>query len=227
MMWARRQWSRRRQEAWRWRSRVVYSSFSSSSSIPREKVDCVVVGAGVVGLAVARALSMPTPMQRGWGRRRRRSREVLVLEAASDIATGTSSRNSEVIHAGIYYPQSSLKVCSIQTIGVPNAPLLRKQRRRTYVCSLMQCIASFCIVLYVIKLHVFSILYVYMTIFFVCNMLASQAKNHTYACMHIPCSIYPFAFNLCIAYELHVLNLCTRPCSMSTKCCVFTGPAVC
>jgi L-2-hydroxyglutarate oxidase LhgO len=61
-----------------------------------EQVDCVVVGAGVVGLAVARALALA-------------GREVLVLEAAEAIGTGTSSRNSEVIHAGIYYPQGSLK----------------------------------------------------------------------------------------------------------------------
>lgn len=61
-----------------------------------EKVDCVVIGAGVVGLAVARALA-----QRG--------RETLVLEAESDVGTGISSRNSEVIHAGIYYPPGSAK----------------------------------------------------------------------------------------------------------------------
>ena len=61
-----------------------------------EKVECVVVGAGVVGLAVARALAL-------------QGREVLVLEAARGIGTGTSSRNSEVIHAGIYYPRGSLK----------------------------------------------------------------------------------------------------------------------
>ncbi|MDO9358936.1 MAG: NAD(P)/FAD-dependent oxidoreductase [Polaromonas sp.] len=61
-----------------------------------EKVDCVVIGAGVVGLAVARALAL-------------QGREVMVLEAATTIGTGTSSRNSEVIHAGIYYPQGSLK----------------------------------------------------------------------------------------------------------------------
>ena len=59
-------------------------------------VDCVVIGAGVVGLAVARALAL-------------QGREVMVLEAASAIGTGTSSRNSEVIHAGIYYPAGSLK----------------------------------------------------------------------------------------------------------------------
>ena len=61
-----------------------------------EKIDCVVIGAGVVGLATARALAL-------------QGREVMVLEAASSIGTGTSSRNSEVIHAGIYYPQGSLK----------------------------------------------------------------------------------------------------------------------
>ncbi len=60
-----------------------------------ETVDCVVVGAGVVGLAAARALAA-------------RGREVLVLEAAEGIGTETSSRNSEVIHAGIYYPAGSL-----------------------------------------------------------------------------------------------------------------------
>ena len=61
-----------------------------------ESLDCVVVGAGVVGLAVARALALA-------------GREVVVLEAAEGIGTGTSSRNSEVIHAGIYYPKGSLK----------------------------------------------------------------------------------------------------------------------
>ena len=61
-----------------------------------DQVDCVVVGAGVVGLAVARALAL-------------QGREVLVLEAANAIGTGTSSRNSEVIHAGIYYTPGSLK----------------------------------------------------------------------------------------------------------------------
>ncbi len=61
-----------------------------------ERVDCVVIGAGVVGLAVARALAMA-------------GREVLVLESEAAIGTATSARNSEVIHAGIYYPQGSLK----------------------------------------------------------------------------------------------------------------------
>ncbi len=59
-------------------------------------VDCVVVGAGVVGLAVARALALA-------------GREVLVLEACSAIGTQTSARNSEVIHAGMYYPTDSIK----------------------------------------------------------------------------------------------------------------------
>jgi L-2-hydroxyglutarate oxidase LhgO len=60
-----------------------------------DKVDCVVVGAGVIGLAVARRLAQA-------------GREVVVLEAAEGIGTVTSSRNSEVIHAGIYYKAGSL-----------------------------------------------------------------------------------------------------------------------
>src|ERR1700740_1597795 len=61
-----------------------------------DKVECVVVGAGVVGLAVARALALA-------------GREVVILDAEDAIGTHTSSRNSEVIHAGIYYPKGSLK----------------------------------------------------------------------------------------------------------------------
>src|SRR5579864_1262616 len=61
-----------------------------------ERIDCVVIGAGVVGLAAARALALA-------------GREVLVLEATRTIGSGISSRNSEVIHAGIYYPTGSLK----------------------------------------------------------------------------------------------------------------------
>ncbi len=60
-----------------------------------ESVDVVVAGAGVVGIAVARALA-------------RAGREVIVLDAAEGIGTGVSSRNSEVIHAGIYYAKDSL-----------------------------------------------------------------------------------------------------------------------
>ncbi len=72
-----------------------------------EHVECIVVGAGVVGLAVARALA-------------RRGREVLVLEAQSSIGTGVSSRNSGVIHAGIYYAHGSLKA----QLCVPGRDLL-------------------------------------------------------------------------------------------------------
>ena len=61
-----------------------------------ESVDCVVIGAGVVGLAVARAVA-------------RNGREVLILEAEEAFGSVTSARNSEVIHAGIYYPHGSLK----------------------------------------------------------------------------------------------------------------------
>jgi L-2-hydroxyglutarate oxidase LhgO len=61
-----------------------------------DRIEVIVVGAGVVGLAIGRALA-------------RDGREVLVLEAERHFGTGTSSRNSEVIHAGIYYPAGSLK----------------------------------------------------------------------------------------------------------------------
>ena len=59
-------------------------------------IECIVLGAGVVGLAVARELALA-------------GHDVLVIEQAEAIGTGTSSRNSEVIHAGIYYPAGSLK----------------------------------------------------------------------------------------------------------------------
>lgn len=59
-------------------------------------VDCLVIGAGAVGLAIGRALA-------------RAGREVIVAEACNGIGQGISSRNSEVIHAGIYYPHGSLK----------------------------------------------------------------------------------------------------------------------
>lgn len=61
-----------------------------------EQVDAVVVGAGVVGLAVARALA-------------RRGLETLVLERETAVGTGCSARSSEVIHAGLYHPTGSLK----------------------------------------------------------------------------------------------------------------------
>ena len=61
-----------------------------------DQLDCVVIGAGVVGLAVARALAL-------------QGREVVVLEKAKLIGSETSSHNSEVIHAGIYYAADSLK----------------------------------------------------------------------------------------------------------------------
>jgi len=61
-----------------------------------DSVECAVIGAGVIGLAVARALALA-------------GREVVILEAEDAIGTHTSSRNSEVIHAGIYYPKDSLK----------------------------------------------------------------------------------------------------------------------
>ncbi|MES1991382.1 MAG: NAD(P)/FAD-dependent oxidoreductase [Pseudomonadota bacterium] len=61
-----------------------------------DEIDCVVVGAGAVGLACARALAL-------------RGRDVLVLERHEAIGTEVSARNSEVIHAGIYYPAGSLR----------------------------------------------------------------------------------------------------------------------
>ncbi len=64
-----------------------------------DRVDAVVIGAGVVGLAIARELALA-------------GREVVILESEDAIGTHTSSRNSEVIHAGIYYPKGSLKARS-------------------------------------------------------------------------------------------------------------------
>ena len=61
-----------------------------------EAIDCAVIGAGVVGLALARALALA-------------GREVLVIEREGAIGQGNSSRNSEVIHSGLYYPPGSLK----------------------------------------------------------------------------------------------------------------------
>src|SRR5437867_13026138 len=86
-----------------------------------DEVECVVVGAGVVGLATARALALA-------------GHEVIVLERAYTIGFETSSRNSEVIHGGLYYPKGSLKAKSCvegrerlyaycQEHGVPHARL--------------------------------------------------------------------------------------------------------
>ena len=61
-----------------------------------DSADCVVIGAGVIGLAVARALAL-------------RGRDVVILEATDAFGTGISARSSEVIHAGIYYAPGSLK----------------------------------------------------------------------------------------------------------------------
>jgi len=61
-----------------------------------ESINTIVVGAGVIGLACARAIALT-------------GREVIVLEQHDSIGQETSSRNSEVIHAGIYYPSDSLK----------------------------------------------------------------------------------------------------------------------
>ena len=75
---------------------LVQRPDNAVDNLADEAVDCVVVGAGVVGLAVARAVALL-------------GRSVVVLEAAHAIGTGTSARNSEVIHAGMYYPTGSLK----------------------------------------------------------------------------------------------------------------------
>jgi L-2-hydroxyglutarate oxidase LhgO len=61
-----------------------------------ERLDCVIVGAGVVGLAIGRSLALA-------------GRDVVVLESEAHVGMHASSRNSEVIHAGIYYPEGSLK----------------------------------------------------------------------------------------------------------------------
>jgi L-2-hydroxyglutarate oxidase LhgO len=86
-----------------------------------DEVEAVVVGAGVIGLAAARALALA-------------GHEVIVLERADGIGSETSSRNSEVIHGGLYYPAGSLKAVSCvagrqrlyaycREHGVPHAPL--------------------------------------------------------------------------------------------------------
>ena len=62
----------------------------NSALMPVYSTDAIIVGAGAVGFACARALAL-------------RGHEVIVLEAADAIGQGVSSRNSEVLHAGIYY----------------------------------------------------------------------------------------------------------------------------
>ena len=66
------------------------------TALPRFDLDCVVAGAGVIGLAIARELALA-------------GRDVLIVEKGERIGSQTSSRNSEVIHAGLYYPPGSLK----------------------------------------------------------------------------------------------------------------------
>lgn len=61
-----------------------------------DRVDCVVIGAGVVGLACARSLATA-------------GRDVVILDREAAFGTGISARNSEVIHGGLYYPPGSLK----------------------------------------------------------------------------------------------------------------------
>src|SRR5437764_1660033 len=92
-----------------------------SASVRVDEVEAVVIGAGVIGLAAARALALA-------------GHEVIVLERAYTIGFETSSRNSEVIHGGLYYPKGSLKARSCvegrerlyaycQAHGVPHAKL--------------------------------------------------------------------------------------------------------
>mgnify|MGYP003343523162 FL=1 len=73
-----------------------FRSLKRFTKTPMERIDCAVIGAGVVGLAIARALALS-------------GREVVVLESQDAIGTGISSRNSEVIHGGMYYKTGSLK----------------------------------------------------------------------------------------------------------------------
>src|SRR5579872_2609484 len=75
---------------------VLAASLVAFGRVAVDEVEAVVVGAGVVGLAAARALALA-------------GREVIVLEKAYTIGFETSSRNSEVIHGGLYYPAGSLK----------------------------------------------------------------------------------------------------------------------
>jgi L-2-hydroxyglutarate oxidase LhgO len=80
-----------------WSSKSFLSAAQPKQNVPiMDSVEILVIGAGVVGLTVARALA-------------RRGREVLIVEAEGAIGTVTSSRNSGVIHAGLYYRPGSLK----------------------------------------------------------------------------------------------------------------------
>jgi L-2-hydroxyglutarate oxidase LhgO len=81
-----------------------------------EKIECLVVGGGVIGIAIARRLALA-------------GLEVLVLESESSLATHTSARNSEVIHAGIYYPTNSLKA----TMCVAGRKLLYEYCKQKHV----------------------------------------------------------------------------------------------
>lgn len=107
-----------------------------------DHVECVVIGAGVVGLAVARSLA-------------RSGRETIVLEAADAIGTATSSRNSEVVHAGIYYPEGSLKArlcvagrellyrfCAAQGVDVNRCGKLIVAARESQVAELSAILAA-------------------------------------------------------------------------------------
>ncbi|GAB5498279.1 MAG: NAD(P)/FAD-dependent oxidoreductase [Pseudohongiellaceae bacterium] len=68
--------------------------------VHQDHFDIVIIGAGIIGLAIARQLTLEP---------RFRSRSILVLDQERGFGQHTSSRNSEVIHAGIYYPTGSLK----------------------------------------------------------------------------------------------------------------------
>jgi L-2-hydroxyglutarate oxidase LhgO len=81
-----------------------------------ERLDTLVIGAGVIGLAVARELAMA-------------GHEVVIAEAEPSIGSGISARNSEVIHTGIYYPAGSLKA----TLCVSGRELLYEYCRRRRV----------------------------------------------------------------------------------------------
>src|SRR5574337_520176 len=84
------------------------SMASTGRRAAMEQVDCVVIGAGVVGLAIARALA-------------KAGREVLILESEGAFGTHTSARNSEVIHAGLSYAPGSLKALLRLDAGGPAA----------------------------------------------------------------------------------------------------------